>query len=88
MGLVGLWDCVAFDEAAGIHFKDKDGIQSVDVLLKTSSLFDSFPLDSLEMRRRVKEQLKKHGNCKLDDYKPDSCKNIHIPISRKDCQVY
>ena len=27
MGLVGLWDCVAFDEVAGIHFKDKDGIQ-------------------------------------------------------------
>ena len=74
-GLVGLWDCVAFDEVAGIHFKDKDGIQimkdymasgsfargkeekaasasmvfvgninqSVDVLLKTSSLFDPFP---------------------------------------------
>ena len=75
MGLVGLWDCVAFDEVAGIKFKDKDGIQimkdymasgsfargkeekaanasmvfvgninqSVDVLLKTSSLFDPFP---------------------------------------------
>ena len=27
MGLVGLWDCVAFDEVAGIRFKDKDGIQ-------------------------------------------------------------
>lgn len=27
IGLVGLWDCVAFDEIAGIHFKDKDGIQ-------------------------------------------------------------
>ena len=27
VGLVGLWDCVAFDEVAGIHFKDKDGIQ-------------------------------------------------------------
>ena len=27
MGLVGMWDCVAFDEVAGIHFKDKDGIQ-------------------------------------------------------------
>ena len=27
IGLVGLWDCVAFDEVAGIHFKDKDGIQ-------------------------------------------------------------
>lgn len=77
VGLVGLWDCVAFDEVAGIHFKDKDGIQimkdymasgsfargkeekaasasmvfigninqSVDVLLKTSSLFDPFPLE-------------------------------------------
>jgi len=75
VGLVGLWDCVAFDEVAGIHFKDNDGIQimkdymasgsfargkeekaasasmvfigninqSVDVLLKTSSLFDPFP---------------------------------------------
>lgn len=75
VGLVGLWDCVAFDEVAGIHFKDKDGIQimkdymasgsfargkeekaasasmvfvgninqSVDVLLKTSSLFNPFP---------------------------------------------
>ncbi len=77
VGLVGLWDCVAFDEVAGINFKDKDGIQimkdymasgsfargkeekaasasmvfvgninqSVDVLLKTSSLFDPFPPD-------------------------------------------
>ena len=75
VGLVGLWDCVAFDEVAGAKFKDKDGIQimkdymasgsfargkeekaasasmvfvgninqSVDVLLKTSSLFDPFP---------------------------------------------
>ena len=75
VGLVGLWDCVAFDEVAGIKFKDKDGIQimkdymasgsfargkeekaasasmvfvgninqSVDVLLKTPSLFDPFP---------------------------------------------
>lgn len=75
VGLVGLWDCVAFDEVAGIRFKDKDGIQimkdymasgsfargkeekaasasmvfvgninqSVEVLLKTSSLFDPFP---------------------------------------------
>lgn len=27
IGLVGMWDCVAFDEVAGIKFKDKDGIQ-------------------------------------------------------------
>lgn len=27
IGLVGLWDLVAFDEVAGISFKDKDGVQ-------------------------------------------------------------
>lgn len=27
VGLVGLWDTVAFDEVAGIRFKDNDGIQ-------------------------------------------------------------
>ena len=75
IGLVGMWDCVAFDEVAGIRFKDQDGIaimkdfmasgsfsrgkeeknanasmvfvgninQSVESLLKTSSLFDPFP---------------------------------------------
>lgn len=75
VGLVGLWDCITFDEVAGIKFKNKDGIQimkdymasgsfargkeekaasasmvfvgninqSVDILLKTSSLFDPFP---------------------------------------------
>lgn len=75
VGLVGLWDCVAFDEVAGITFKDKDGVQimkdymasgsfargkeekaasasmvfvgninhDVDVLLKTSHLFEPFP---------------------------------------------
>ncbi|MEG1781093.1 MAG: protease Lon-related BREX system protein BrxL [Clostridium sp.] len=76
VGLVGMWDCVAFDEVAGIKFKDQDGIQimkdymasgsfsrgkeekaalasmvfvgninqSVDVLLKTSHLFEPFPV--------------------------------------------
>ncbi len=76
VGLVGLWDCVAFDEVAGITFKDKDAIQimkdymasgsfargkeekaasasmvfvgninqSVNVLLKTSHLFEPFPV--------------------------------------------
>ena len=75
IGLVGLWGCVAFDEVAGITFKDKDGVQimkdymasgsfargkeekaasasmvfvgninhDVDVLLKTSHLFEPFP---------------------------------------------
>lgn len=75
IGLVGLWDVVAFDEVAGINFKDKDGVQimkdfmasgsfargkelknasasmvfvgninqSVDVLLRTSHLFEPFP---------------------------------------------
>ena len=27
VGLVGLWDVVAFDEVAGISFKDRDGVQ-------------------------------------------------------------
>lgn len=77
VGLVGMWDCVAFDEVAGIKFKDKDGIQimkdymasgsfsrgkeekaalasmvfvgninhSLDVLLKTSHLFEPFPAE-------------------------------------------
>lgn len=27
VGLVGMWDCVAFDEVAGIRFKDHDGVQ-------------------------------------------------------------
>jgi len=27
IGLVGMWDIVAFDEVAGIHFKDQDGVQ-------------------------------------------------------------
>ncbi len=27
VGLVGLWDVVAFDEVAGIRFKDRDGVQ-------------------------------------------------------------
>ena len=27
VGLVGLWDVVAFDEVAGINFKEKDGVQ-------------------------------------------------------------
>lgn len=27
VGLVGHWDCVAFDEVAGMHFKDRDAIQ-------------------------------------------------------------
>ncbi|MFT8812130.1 protease Lon-related BREX system protein BrxL [Oenococcus sp.] len=75
IGLVGMWDVVAFDEVAGISFKDQDGVQimkdymasgsfargraevqasagmvfvgninqSVDVILKTSNLFEPFP---------------------------------------------
>ena len=27
VGLVGLWNCVSFDDVAVINFKDKDGIQ-------------------------------------------------------------
>ena len=75
VGLVGMWDVVAFDEVAGINFKDNDGVQimkdymnsgsfvrgkesiiakasmvfegninqSVESLLKTSTLFEPFP---------------------------------------------
>lgn len=75
VGLVGMWDVVAFDEVAGIKFKDHDGVQimkdymnsgsftrgkeqvigkasfvfegninqSVESLLKTSTLFEPFP---------------------------------------------
>ncbi len=75
VGLVGMWDVVAFDEVAGIKFKDNDGVQimkdymnsgsfvrgkesviakasmvfegninqSVESLLKTSTLFEPFP---------------------------------------------
>ena len=74
VGLVGMWDVVAFDEVAGINFKDHDGVQimkdymnsgsfvrgkesiiakasmvfegninqSVESLLKTSTLFEPF----------------------------------------------
>ncbi|KRL11877.1 hypothetical protein FD09_GL000484 [Schleiferilactobacillus perolens DSM 12744] len=75
VGLVGMWDVVAFDEVAGIKFKDNDGVQimkdymasgsfargrdeiqasagmvfvgninqPVDVVMRTSNLFDPFP---------------------------------------------
>lgn len=37
VGLVGLWDCVAFDEVAGITFKDKDGIQIMKDFMASGS---------------------------------------------------
>ncbi len=37
IGLVGLWDVVAFDEVAGIHFKDKDGIQIMKDFMASGS---------------------------------------------------
>jgi len=75
VGLVGMWDIVAFDEVAGIKFKDNDGVQimkdymasgsfsrgkdeiqasasmvfegninqSIDVIMRTSHLFEPFP---------------------------------------------
>lgn len=75
MGLVGMWDTVAFDEVAGINVKDGDLVQimkdymasgsfargkeeknasasmvfvgninqSIDVIMKTSNLFEPFP---------------------------------------------
>ena len=32
--------------------------------------------------------LQEYGNSKLEDCKLDSCKNIHIPTSWRECQVY
>ncbi len=37
VGLVGMWDCVAFDEVAGIKFKDKDGIQIMKDFMASGS---------------------------------------------------
>ena len=37
VGLVGLWDVVAFDEVAGITFKDKDGVQIMKDFMASGS---------------------------------------------------
>lgn len=37
VGLVGMWDVVAFDEVAGIKFKDKDGIQIMKDFMASGS---------------------------------------------------
>jgi ATP-dependent Lon protease len=37
IGLVGLWDVVAFDEVAGINFKDKDGVQIMKDYMNSGS---------------------------------------------------
>lgn len=37
VGLVGLWDVVAFDEVAGIRFKDKDGVQIMKDFMASGS---------------------------------------------------
>jgi ATP-dependent Lon protease len=37
VGLVGLWDVVAFDEVAGISFKDKDGVQIMKDYMASAS---------------------------------------------------
>ncbi|KPA18533.1 ATP-dependent Lon protease [Candidatus Magnetomorum sp. HK-1] len=37
VGLVGLWDVVAFDEVAGIKFKDKDGVQIMKDFMASGS---------------------------------------------------
>ena len=49
VGLVGLWDCVAFDEVAGIRFKDKDGIQ----IMKDYMASGSFARGKEESRQRA-----------------------------------
>lgn len=37
VGLVGIWDVVAFDEVAGISFKDKDGVQIMKDFMASGS---------------------------------------------------
>ena len=37
IGLVGLWDVVAFDEVAGVSFKDKDGLQIMKDFMASGS---------------------------------------------------
>lgn len=37
VGLVGLWDVVAFDEVAGINFKDSDGVQIMKDFMASGS---------------------------------------------------
>src|SRR6056297_1706722 len=37
VGLVGMWDVVAFDEVAGIKFKDKDGVQIMKDFMASGS---------------------------------------------------
>ena len=37
VGLVGLWDIVAFDEVAGIQFKDNDGVQIMKDFMASGS---------------------------------------------------
>jgi len=37
IGLVGMWDLVAFDEVAGISFKDKDGVQIMKDFMASGS---------------------------------------------------
>ena len=37
VGLVGLWDLVAFDEVAGVGFKEKDGIQILKDYMESGS---------------------------------------------------
>lgn len=46
VGLVGMWDVVAFDEVAGIRFKDKDGIQIMKDYMASGSF--SRGRDSIE----------------------------------------
>jgi ATP-dependent Lon protease len=37
VGLVGLWDVVAFDEVAGVRFRDPDGIQILKDFMESGS---------------------------------------------------
>ena len=68
VGLVGLWDCVAFDEVAGINFKDKDGIQ----IMKDYMAYGSFARGK-EGSIRINGLCRKHQSecrCAAEDIQP------------------
>ena len=74
VGLVGMWDCVAFDEVVGITFKDKDGVQIIqgggklipDGIANPSTIFTmSHAKSGLIGAYRLETQML-HGNGKLE----------------------
>lgn len=74
VGLVGLWDCVAFDEVAGINFKDKDGIQIMKDYMASGSFArgkeENGQIDSLALRLCDIAETMKPGRKKKIPFEP------------------